>query len=1124
MSVFTPNTLVAGRYKIAYELGSGGMGTVFKAIDLELNRTVALKILHKTRIAGTHSLERFEREGKVLSLLNDSHIVSLYQADFCNGDTPYLVMELVEGPSLRWVLQAEHTLAWPRAVRLGLQISEGLAAAHAAGIIHRDLKPDNLLIAGEDLVKIADFGLCKIQTADGKGAKTLSGDLIGSLHYMAPEIATGTFTTSADIYALGCVLHEMLTGSPPFQADTPPALLWQHCNERPPHLSDKCPAYSWPLALENLLQRCLLKDASSRPSAEVIRDYLASIYSKAEDTAAVSLAPPEDQAPHKSRKKPLRALLPIAGVALLALVAGLYTWLPSVSAQKFLLRNLARFVSEQQALTEISAELNRVGKNEKEFAELCDFTLNNVPTKWSQRSRILCYLALHKAALSVNDRERAQQTALSAFQEQARFLSQANNYHHAPPAIQLEVVQIAMYLTNAKFDKQTWRTIANACRSFLSSNVLHPVPLQGNNELVLLRYHGNMLYAQALERQTSGKTKTIYDDRELGSTLLQAAYARELQGDANDACSLLQDAIQAFRRGQSLTEWECTVRYARLLLARNNFSSFAKILPAIRHYLDVLDEQDLYSANSAGVELASIVSDFYFCTGDYENVVELLLPNLTDMEKLALAESDTDHGYANCCANLALSLYRLGDRELAKQLANRLTRLESAHDWWHSAQFVNSLIMNKKEFSTFYDRYGDKPCDVRLAWGLSYDGLYEDLLVFCDRIRQPAAWSPGEPIIASTTRGGMQCQWRDASLYRAYALLKHARTPDAQTTAITSLSAGLIELEKAIDGSEQVTLPIDPLYWFELKKELDKLPSSIRDTPPCVEVQRLVHVAMNRQQLKTPQKNVPPNLWRWRTQWENYLAGTRRLPYPIMKPPGDQLLRAETALKVGAFVRGITLLESCSKQSSTADKELFASCCRLLVDRCWEAPPPPDQSFRLSKTDNFFRSLTAASLPASKNNLFRVECCHAIACAVLDPVEAEMILQKSETIANTLSPEERSDRVGETCFAIAYQYSNRGRWSDSLRMAAKTVAIETSVHHQQNNFTTGSHEIIARALLTQGKLDQAESELRQTGQQADLNRLSEDWTALASSFRSKGRESNAIACEKLARRCHSEHQ
>jgi serine/threonine-protein kinase len=242
------------------------MGEVFRAIDEQLGRPVAVKLMLPTD-RDPRAVERFHREARSAAQLNDPHVVAVY--DFGQqGDQFYLVMELVEGGTVASELAEHGPLPKDRAIDIVEQAAVGLAAAHRAGVVHRDVKPGNLLLAPGGVVKVADFGIAH-QSDDGATALTATGQLIGSALYLAPERAKGGQAGKpSDVYSLGCVLYQLLTGEPPFNGEHPAALLYQHVDAEPPLPSAVRPELAG--AFEAELFRMLAKDPAARPTAEAI--------------------------------------------------------------------------------------------------------------------------------------------------------------------------------------------------------------------------------------------------------------------------------------------------------------------------------------------------------------------------------------------------------------------------------------------------------------------------------------------------------------------------------------------------------------------------------------------------------------------------------------------------------------------------------------------------------------------------------------------------------------------------------------------------------------------------------------------------------------------------------------
>jgi len=249
-------TLYAGRYQIAGELGAGGMGRVLRARDTKLNRNVAVKVLAR----GAHDQQhrrRFEQEARAAGALNHRNIVAIYDIAEHEGE-PFIVTELLEGHSLRAVL-AGGPLPTAEARDLALQLAQGMAAAHAKGIVHRDVKPENLFLTDEGELKILDFGIAKLVREDG-GVRTDTGAVLGTPRYMSPEQVRGEPTDArTDVFAFGCVVQEMLTGTAPFEREATVETGYAILHDPPRPL----PA-NVPVDLRQIIEHCLPKDREAR--------------------------------------------------------------------------------------------------------------------------------------------------------------------------------------------------------------------------------------------------------------------------------------------------------------------------------------------------------------------------------------------------------------------------------------------------------------------------------------------------------------------------------------------------------------------------------------------------------------------------------------------------------------------------------------------------------------------------------------------------------------------------------------------------------------------------------------------------------------------------------------------
>lgn len=232
-----------GRFKLLALLGQGRSGVVFKAHDNLMDRQVALKVLNKNQLDNPTARARFEREGIIVSALSHENIVQFYAVGVSETGYPYIAMELLEGKTLREVLKTDKSMDLKRALNIAVEISNALEYAFSKGVVHRDLKPENIMLIETrfgELAKVLDFGLAKNTTANGSTSATLTeaGQMIGSCGYMAPELGRGQSPDHrSDIYALTCILFECITGSEPYQAESPHAVLLKHANEPIPPIS-----------------------------------------------------------------------------------------------------------------------------------------------------------------------------------------------------------------------------------------------------------------------------------------------------------------------------------------------------------------------------------------------------------------------------------------------------------------------------------------------------------------------------------------------------------------------------------------------------------------------------------------------------------------------------------------------------------------------------------------------------------------------------------------------------------------------------------------------------------------------------------------------------------------------
>lgn len=293
---FLGKTLV-DRFVVLGRLGAGSMGAVYRARQEAFGRDVALKIVRRDRAYDPETKARFEREARALSALTSPHTVTVFDFGEADDGSWFLAMEMLVGESLGQCLRREGALPWRMAVRIAREALLSLAEAHQKGIVHRDLKPDNLFLlrrsGGSDdesraMCKVLDFGIAKLQEDDQKldQLETQAGTVFGTPRYMSPEQAQGVeLDARSDLYSLGVILFQMLSGRAPFVADDAVVVMAKHISEEPPHLAHVAPHAGVPAALERVVARALAKTPGAR--IQTAEQFIADLDRASRDAEAV---------------------------------------------------------------------------------------------------------------------------------------------------------------------------------------------------------------------------------------------------------------------------------------------------------------------------------------------------------------------------------------------------------------------------------------------------------------------------------------------------------------------------------------------------------------------------------------------------------------------------------------------------------------------------------------------------------------------------------------------------------------------------------------------------------------------------------------------------------------------
>lgn len=729
------------KFVILEPLGAGGMGFVYKAKQIGIERIVALKLLNAELVDSDDSAARFEREAKILSLLNHVGIARFFLYGVSADHVPYLAMEYVEGKSLRTELNEAGKFPWQQAVSLLIQVCEALCAAHKLNVIHRDLKPENIMIGCAEKVVLIDFGLSKITDPDMAEVQKLTrtGDLIGSVNYLSPELCKGLRPDlRSDIYAAGVILYEAVSGTLPFVADTPIGVIFKQANDPPTPLNEEL--LQIPLQLRQVIQKCIAKNPDERyQSADELKEDLKAVLENR--SVQIDLA---DSPSGKTGKFAL-SLLVCGGIALLVLLGG---------AGYFFSTHQNRQFDPNEVMKKQNGELERPVSSDNSLAFMSVDELDGRVAALLQKKK-------KRQALEMVDswvRVQSKRSALSPHEVSVSAIAKGKSLDY-------------------KAALQTYHEALSRLASDANTRPEHLIGLYSAQIDALMHLGKRKLINEPifqLEKMLESKDELSANTR--ASIYFHLAQARIDQAKYEEALAFIENDWKDASDKSALYRLKaiCLFRLGRALEGREAAIESAK------ESLAVDKKQNIQSSESDSMQVAREASEIAASAYCYEVALELL--------ETELKASTRTLDRRRALALLALPGYRMSTYLKRKHYSSPDRQRDL--DGWHKS--VNECIANCEEslavFSRLRDRIGETHARANLAYYLlltgdrkRYQGVLDELYALYVTTEKPAIIDTLASILNSNATRAFSCRWykESADVFREVESLYESLGEDA---------------------------------------------------------------------------------------------------------------------------------------------------------------------------------------------------------------------------------------------------------------------------------------------------------------------------------------------------------